>query len=365
MNILYFSAHEVLEYDDLRLLTDLGHSVFAMGIFGLPQSNSTFREPRPEFFSPQHYTAFNCREHILESGIPKLHRAFVDGFDTIIVNHEPRVLEVNREAFAGKPVVWRTVQARRATERMAWKAGRNLFVVRHSKRESEPRYFIPANAVIYFGKYEDDYGPWNGLDGSVLTFFNDIARGDAIPSVSDYLAIVAGFNALLFGRQNKDISNWQGLASASQQVELLRRCRVYLYVHSELACYTLNFIEALMSGAPILAPSAKFVGSKKHDPNWRPWRYEVEELLSGGAGLIYDSVDEARELLQAVLGGRARERAIELFSAKIVRGNWAEALTRSTAEAPFSARRHRTILGLYQKGINFGVDRYSFGRRRV
>ena len=303
-----------------------------------------------------------------------LDRTFVDRFDTIIVNHDPRLIEANAQAFAGKPVMWRTLgQARRLSERMAWKAGRNLFVVRYSRREAVLPQFIPTDATIDFGKHEEDYEPWAGRGGPVLTFFNGIERGDAIPGPKDYLAIVDGFDAVLCGRGNDGLPMSKGVVTPDEQRDLFRTCGAYLYVHSQLGCYSLNFVEALMSGAPILAPSAKFVSGTigGRDPNWHPLRYEVDELLADGAGLVYDSVDEARALLRAVLGGeidalalssRARERAITIFSARTIGPQWAEVLARVMAAPRFGAARRATRLGLYVATAKRAVGTLLRGR---
>ena len=374
MNILYFPVHEVLEFDDLRLLTGLGHSVFSTGPYGSPRPDTVLRTARAEFFAPRLHAAFAASAHSVTDGVVTLDPAFVGRFDAIIVNHDPRLIEANAQAFAGQPVIWRTLgQARRLSERMAWKAGRNLFVVRYSRREAALPQFIPTDATIHFGKYEEDYEPWAGRGGPVLTFFNGINRGDAIPSPQDYVAIVDGFDAVLCGRGNDGLPMAKGVVTPDQQRDLFRTCGAYLYIHSQLGCYSLNFVEALMSGAPILAPSAKFVSRAigGRDPNWHPLRYEVDELLAGGAGLVYDNVDEARALLGAVLGGeidahglsgRARGRAIKLFSARAIGPQWAEVLARIMMAPRFDAARRATRLGLYVATAKRAVGTMLRGR---
>jgi hypothetical protein len=199
-----------------------------------------------------------------------------------------------------------------------------------------------------------------------------MTRGDAIPSPQQYLDIVDGFEVRLFGVGNDGMPTSLGVASPADQLDMFRRCGVYLYVHSELACYTLNFVEALMSGAPILAPSAKFVATNARDPNWNPMRYEVEELLAGGAGLVYDSVADARRLLRAILQGEiatsaisaaARRRAIEIFSARTVGQDWAAVLAHSATAPPFDAARRPTAFGLHVAGMRRAAANLIGGAR--
>ncbi|EJW11035.1 hypothetical protein A33M_3646 [Rhodovulum sp. PH10] len=368
MQILYFPVHEVLEYDDLKLFRSLGHSVFSLGKFGQPDHPVALRDAHDAHAAADHLHAF-LQSRRLVNGVPALGRAFVDRFDLVVINHDSQLVAVNRAALAGKPVIWRTVgQARRSLERTAWKAGRNLFVARYSRREAMLPGMMPDDAVVYFGKEPDEYGPWSGADRRVLTFYNGTDRADAIPKAGEYAAIVEGFPADLYGRANDGLPTARGIAPPDLQRELFRRCGLYLYIHSELASYTLNFMEALMSGAPVLAPSARFVAARARDPNWHPLRYEIEELLAGGAGLIYDSVEQARELIGKVLDGTidataisaaGRRRALELFSNEAVRPHWAAALARAAAAPRFSDRARATSLGLR---LTAGLRAFRAGR---
>ncbi|MDC7786329.1 hypothetical protein PQJ75_13325 [Rhodoplanes sp. TEM] len=356
MNLLYLPIHEVLEFDDLRLFKALGHTAFSTGPFGRPGFASALRGAEHDLGSPEHHDAFVRQPPAFHGGIPILAPAFLDRFDVIVANQDPRFVTHNAAALAGRHVIWRTVgQARRLTERSVWKAGRDLFVVRCSNREAQMPGFLPTDAVVPFAKHPADHGPWAGAGGRILTFFNTIGRGDAIPGDADYAAIVAGFDADLYGPGNDGLSAARGFAPPDLQAALFRRCGAYLYVHSELACYTLNLIEALMSGVPVVAPSARFVARRARDANWHARRYEVPEILAGGAGLLYDSVEEARLQLRAVLDGtidiaamsaRARARAVALFSADRIAPLWAETLARAVAAPPFRAGGHATVLGL-------------------
>ena len=85
--ILYFSCHEILEYDDLRMFTERGHGVFSLGAYASPDTKGLFRIPKPEFFSATDWKAFN------ETGCSlltrRVSREFASNFDVAIINHYP------------------------------------------------------------------------------------------------------------------------------------------------------------------------------------------------------------------------------------------------------------------------------------
>ena len=45
MNILYVGSHSILEYDEVRLLSDLGHDVFSIGAYTDPATPSDDKRP--------------------------------------------------------------------------------------------------------------------------------------------------------------------------------------------------------------------------------------------------------------------------------------------------------------------------------
>jgi hypothetical protein len=147
------------------------------------------------------------------------------------------------------------------------------------------------------------------------------------PSIADYQQIVEGHAADLYGRGNTGISTARGEVDYPTQMELYRTCRAYAYMHSDGTPYTLNFIEAMMTGAPIVAPSATMVQAANL-PNWWPERHEIPDILAD-TGFVYSSVAEARDILShldqfdlASISSRSRARARDLFNAREKEGEW-------------------------------------------
>ena len=326
--ILYVSVHEALEYDDLRILHAAGYDVFSVGAFSDPAAQGRLRSPEPYFARPDDFEAMRAGGVTTVDGKRRLSRSFVDRFDIVLVNHDPKVIIENRHALENVPVIRRTLGQTSLAHEQSLAPYKALFkTVRYSPREDRPG-FLPADAVIYFGKFPDQYQTYRGGD-YLLTFANDTTKRPLRPKATDYATIVADLPARLHGFGNETVANALGVCAPGEQAALYANCRAYVYVHSTNAAYTLNFMEALLTGCPVLAPSARFIDADRPNPRWAPQMYEIESLLSEGAGLIYDSVEEARDLLRGtataeagVLSQAARARALQYFDAGKIVAEW-------------------------------------------
>lgn len=326
--ILYHAVHEILEYDDLRLLNDAGFTVFSMGSYGNPAARGNrFRGHHANFANHEDFAAAIAGGTTFVDGRLRVTKEFVARFDAVIVNQNPLMVLDNIEAFGDVPVIYRTLgQSIFAWEEMLKPVANRLNVVRYSEHEIHPN-FLPTHAIIPFGKYVDEYPLWTG-GGDVLTFMNTAARPAARPEQETYQQLVAGFSAKLYGLDNEGIVNAAGLVSPEAQMGLYQQASCYVYIHSLVASYTLNFMEAMLVGAPILAPSQALVSAQAY-PDWWPERYAIEPMLADGAGLVYDSVAEGRAILANLerynlsgLSQAARARARSLFNAPSVITQW-------------------------------------------
>lgn len=92
-------------------------------------------------------------------------------------------------------------------------------------------------------------------------------------------------------------------------------------------------MEAILVGAPIVAPSAAFVEShlNDHDKGWYPKRYEVPMLLNDPDALLYDTIEQARLFIMstmeeprnaAEMAERVREKCAKLFDMNVVGQQW-------------------------------------------
>lgn len=328
--ILYHSVHEVLEYDDLRVLIRAGFDVFSR-IYSNPRGQGNrLRGPLPEAVNEADFEAWRkTRRPGDERGV-RWPLEFARRFDAVIVNHDVDAILANLDTFraAGVAIVRRTIgQTKHAHEAALRPHERHITTVRYSPREQH-RDWLPTHAVIRFGKVLDEFPPWIG-GGPLVTFMNTVSRPAIRPNAADYARITEGVRAALFGFNNEGFANARGLVEPKRQPRILRRCGAYLYLHSGIASYTLNFMEAMLIGAPIIAPSTRFINRHRPPPDWFPARYEIPDFLRDGAGFLYDDVEDARATVAAAtardlsdVASEARRRAREAFDADRVAAEW-------------------------------------------
>ena len=113
----------------------------------------------------------------------------------------------------------------------------------------------------------------------------------------------------------------------------LRDARVYIYTGTQPASYTLNFIEALMTGVPIVAIGPMHANSLeivKGDV------YAIPDIVNIGVnGFWSDDLDQCREWVKFLLndkraasriGHMGRQSAIDLFGKEVVKSKWKDFL---------------------------------------
>ena len=343
MNILLLASHAVAEYDDVRMFHDLGYGIFAPGGYENPAtSGEGIRPALPQV--PYHADlAAACREQRERYGEPgpyidwakaRLHPDVIDWADVIIVHHFPRPWVIEQwPSIAHKRVIWRTCgQSDSGLERdMARLRRWGLQVVRYSPAErryfEEVGAFAGEDALIRFGKYPDDYGPWVGdhiAVGNVTQRM--VERGDAC-GYRFWQAATTGLPVAPAGPGSEAIGGIGELAYPDM-LDYLRHLRAYLYTGTRPASYTLGLIEAMLSGVPVVS-----IGMDAWGKDWGG-----EELFEGGLitgePSYFDPV-AAREDLERYLlldglarttGERQRQRAIDLFGIDTIGPQWVDFL---------------------------------------
>jgi hypothetical protein len=335
LNILYFSCHEILEYDDLRMFTELGHRVFSLGDFAHPEaSEKKFRPGRPEFFHKAFWDSFQE----MGCNLPgrRVTREFCRLFDLVIINHNPSLIDVNLNAFGNMPIILRTLgQSRLSIEKEYMKYGERIFIVRYSETERDIVGFAKTDAVVYFGKYESDWPAWKGGDPGI-TFHNTYKGRNSIsyPKLEEWITIRNETGCRLYGAFNENIPEASGLATYAQQLELYNSAAFYLYVYTQPPSYTLSFIESLMAGVPVIAPSASMIAatsSANQDDAWSEARYEIPKFLHGSELSLYENVEQAIAIAKTLKTDREaalrvseqqKENARKYFDAKVSMNNW-------------------------------------------
>lgn len=311
MNILYVSVHQILEYDEIRMFQSLGHTVFSLGAYFGFKRSQTFR-PELSFGEVEArmmtiFQSSGCHFGLASSEGLVLTKAFVDQFDVVIVMHSIDFITRHWDIISRRPVVWRTIgiNIEAEEERIAPFRARGCKIVRYSPMESLARAYAGHDAVIRFAKSPDDFAPWDGQARQVLLFSNAIKK--RYPTEYEQVAAALdGFPHIIGGDLNEDVGGSVGLVSFESQLELLRTSRTYLYGVGTFIPYTLNFMEAWMSGIPVVVLD----GRSFLPPDLFKFA-EVTSLINAGIdGMIVTSVEQARDVLSRFLDDREFARSI-------------------------------------------------------
>lgn len=320
MNILLLASHAVAEYDDIRMFTDMGYDVFCPGGYEVPgQAGEGIRPPLPNvrYHPTLHAKTEEVRfsngapEWRIDWGKANLHQEVIDWADVIIVHHFPEVwIGGQWDRIKHKRVIWRTCgQSDPRVERvMAEYRRKGLQIVRYSPKELTGfgEDFAGADAVIRFGKYPSDYGPWIGDDAVVGNVTQDMAnRGEAC-GYTFWKEATAGLPAKPAGPGSEVMPGGVGSLSYEEMLDYLRHIRVYLYTGTRPASYTLGLLEAGFSGVPIVSIGPNAFGV--------PSLFEGHEFATWGP---YDDPAMARKALQHVLENpdeHARELQAQTFA---------------------------------------------------
>jgi glycosyltransferase involved in cell wall biosynthesis len=229
-----------------------------------------------------------------------------------------------------------------------------LKIVRYSPKESKIPSYAGSDAVIRFYKDEDEFSGWTPQSSGVMTLGQNMEKrvisiGQSVKKRKDFCGFrifeeaTKGFDRFLYGPDNEDSGIPGGLLSYSDMKKALRESRVYFYTGTYPAPYTLNFIEALMTGIPIVAigPSMANVAAfpnNEYTAGYVPGQstYEVHEIIKNGVnGFVSDDIAYLRTCITKLLendrlaefiGSEGRKTAIELFGKKVIKQQWKEFL---------------------------------------
>ena len=330
MNILYTGCHEILEYEECKLFTEIGHDVFSyQGSYMDPKGHPTLKRPG--------ILGMKLHEDLVRLAIrPKtdLPPEIIEWADTLIVmgGITDYALVENWPRIKHKKVIWRTIgQSRSENERMlAPLRAEGLKIVRYSPKESLIPGYIGADAMIRFYKDKDDLGVWEGKDKKVINITQSLKGRARFCHYNEIMEMIAGFNAKIYGVGNDDLGALNGGRLDYDLLKgQLRDSRVFVYAGTYPAAYTLTFMEAFMAGIPIVSIGKKrsfIAGEEVFD------FFEVPELIEHGiTGFVADNMGELRSYIQQLLDNdelanrisqAAQLRAVSLFGKQSIRTQW-------------------------------------------
>lgn len=335
--ILYLSCHEILQWDESNILIELGHNVFCPGAH-VSKENTGDLNLRPGLPKCDNHDILMEEWHKLgkpgKDNKECITLDFLKNFDCVILMHLPQWMHANWAVFkeSGLKIIWRTVgqSVARNEKEMAKYRSQGMSIVRYSPRERRIPGYIGEDAMIRFYKDPSEFCDWNGGVAQVITFGQHMQEREPSTNYKLFESLTSVFPRTLFGPGSEALDFGGGKLAFSDMKKEMRDNRVYLYTGTWPASYTLNFIEAMMTGMPMVC-----IGPAKGNPHsWFPGHdlYEIPDIIKNGVnGFFSDSATELQSYIKEMLDNKdlansisaaGRATAIGLFGKDSVKQLW-------------------------------------------
>jgi len=313
MKILYLACHAILEFDEIRLFQELGHTVFSLGAYLFPSRPSTTLRPALPLPDPPTDDLEAYQRTLRPGTAPQLclTRQFVNRFDVVIIMGESDWIQSNWDALSERPVVWRTIGQSNGTVEQAMQLyrDRGVRIVRYSPAERALEHYAGEDALIRFSKFANEWDGWHGSRQAVVNFTQSMpVRKDAC-QYETFLAVSEGLPVELYGPGNEAAGSlWKGCLSSAELHSVLQSSRAFLFTGTVPASYTLGFIEAWMTGIPVVAFGRSLIS--QCNPAAAAL-YEIPDLIENNvSGIVSDDISELRTALQALLSDEEYSRRL-------------------------------------------------------
>jgi len=347
MRLLYVSScHPTLEYNDLLLFSELGIECFSTGIYIDPKSPLPihWRGPISTIESnPDLINQFKALNPLYASGLLvgynrphlKLTKEFVDNFDVVLCCSFTHYIMENWKVLKDKVVLWRTYSDETPQMELQMKSYVDCGVIPIRGTESELMIENSCGGkVIPCCVDEDYYKNWIGNEDCVLSFQNAFMirqneiTGQSYLNLRNKLEPDVKFE--LYGDTvpvKHPLS--LGLISPKDQLHKYQACKLYFSIGNHPAAVTYNFLEAWMTGCPVVTFGYK-IG--KVTQGGRNHCYEVPSYIENGKEAFYsDSLQELADYIQMLynnnklrkeLSNAGRTKAISLFGSRVIKRKW-------------------------------------------
>lgn len=326
MKCCYLGCHSILEYDELKMFTQIdGLEWFSTGRYFDPAVKWIDRPTLDFPVDKKHYTAWTMAKGKWNTA------SFLDRFDVLYFMHRPDDVFNNWDLLKHRKIVWRTIGQNTSDVELKLQQVRsenpNLKIVRYSPGERNHKNYAGEDALIRFSKDSKVYGPWNGTIKKVLNVTQSMKdRGDAC-GWDIFSRLAEKVPCQLVGNENKSAGDlWIGKNLPYEDLlQVYRDHAAYLYTGTKPASYCLNFIEAWMTGIPVVALGPALANGPED-------LYEVSKLISYGKdGYSSDFEDDIARICQMLLeqpdvakkiGEAGKAKAIEIFDETVIKPQW-------------------------------------------
>ncbi|MFA5937106.1 MAG: hypothetical protein WC822_04485 [Candidatus Paceibacterota bacterium] len=233
-----------------------------------------------------------------------------------------------------KKAVWRTIgQSIPHVEKMlAPLRNEGMLVVRYSPKEATIPGYIGHDAIIRFHADPAEFNNWTGSEKRVITVAQSIKARGEFCHFDIFNAATMDLPRLVYGPGNENLGGmWGGCPDYDGLRQALREASCFMYTGTQPASFTLGYIEAALTGVPIVAIGPVLGNSifgREQDT------YEVHELIQNGVnGFWSDNIAELHEKCELLLNERgiaecisanARQAAIHTFGIEMIKTKWKE-----------------------------------------
>lgn len=327
MKLLYLSCHEILEYDEVKLFNEMGIDIFSAGVYANPNYRAGMKRPGIEGL--KHYEDLERSASTFVSSGYIIPQELIDWADTILYMHMPESLERNWERIKNKRVIFRSIGQCVGHQEMILRRlkAQGLEIVRYSPTEENLPNYAGSDALIRFYKDQDEYSLWQGTIPRILNITQSMLQRSDFVQYYEIKKVTEALPIDIYGIGNEKLPNCEGEVSDEKQKALYRQYRVYIYGGTWPAPYTLSFIEAMMTGIPMIAIGKGLVEKTKGVEF-----YEVPEIIDDGRnGYVSDDLNYLRAAAETMLNnyehaqqisGAGRATAIELFGKSNIKKQW-------------------------------------------
>lgn len=360
--LLYLSCHTTLECEELQVFNDLGFEITSIGDYLIPEM------PLSQFHTSYNYLS-NTRkplnlkynkdlvkkfaqanpsftfDSINDHNNITLPPGFVDNFDVIVACHHPIYLSKIFETTIPKiPIIWRSVgQSDPYVESLikVFREKVGIKIIRFSDSECNINGFCGSDKTVRLGIDPNEFSNWNGNGDFVMSVCRGIEKRMRLtPNIGDicnyglYQELSNNFNIKLYGSDNEGVRGSMGSTSFDTLRQAYRNCKAFYVTHTKPAPYNLSFIEAWMTGSPVVVVGPE-LGNRKG--TGVEGVYEVHQYIKNGEnGFCSDNLEKLKEYISELLNNdslrtkiseRGRTSALELFSKERFKNDWKEVFT--------------------------------------